>query len=162
MEAVIATILLLLMTVAAAGALYFWAARSQQDVSTSADVGMRKQSEQTSFKLGIDGIWNTTTQLCISVRNRGLSQFSELDVNDTGIFINDNFIDWDRSTSRALAEGDYITMCLCNGTATVGCPITSTIFRYMSEGSEYPTVAVMISPIRGNGEIRNYQFKQLR
>ena len=161
MEAVIAIILLLLMTVAAAGALYFWMSSSQQTVSSTAATGMEKQTEQSSYRLIIESMWSSSTKICLSVRNKGQNSFSQSDMNNTGLFVNNTLVDWDKSTSVALEVDDYLTMCICNGTITTGCPASSLIFQYAraSESSEYPTVPITVSPVRGSGDTQNYKYK---
>lgn len=158
---VIAIILLLLMAVAAAGALYLWYSRSQEDVASSAQTGMEKQVEQSSYRMSIESVWKVDDQLCLSVRNVGIDDYSASDVNNTAIYVNGTLVDWDQSSASALAQESSQTLCVCDGTASGSCTTSSASFAYtQSSDGTWPTVPVRVSPAKGTGQSRNYQYEE--
>ncbi len=158
---VISIILLLLISVAAAGALYLWYSRSQEDVASTAQTGMEKQTEQSSYRMNIESIWKVDNQLCLSVRNTGVEDYTASEVEGTGIYINGTLVDWDSSAAAALAEGDSQTICACNGTVSGDCTASSLTFQYTQNADgTYPTVPVRVSPSVGSGSSQNYQYEE--
>ena len=75
--AVVATVLLLMMTVAAAGLAYIWITDMQKNIQTGTETQYANQQIQTEAKLSIDSAWNTSGNLSFVLRNTGSYTFND-------------------------------------------------------------------------------------
>jgi len=76
--AVIATVLLLMMTVAAAGVSYSWIMGMQKDVQKSTEAKYANDASKTDSKLSIDSMWNQAGNIQFTIRNTGTYAFKDL------------------------------------------------------------------------------------
>jgi flagellin-like protein len=87
-DAVVAVILLLLMTIAAAGAAYLWITRLSTMVQTTAQESFLEQQRKQGTRYSLDSIWNVTTDLVFTVRNTGSYDIPGADFDKSTMFIN--------------------------------------------------------------------------
>lgn len=76
--AVIAIVLLLMMTVGAAGFAYIWVTDLQNRLQGSTTTSVEQMTAANNAKLGIDSMWNDTGSISINLRNSGSYAFPEL------------------------------------------------------------------------------------
>ena len=76
--AVIATVLLLMMTVAAAGVSYNWINDMQKNIQKSTENKYANDAAKTDAKLFIDSMWKTGSYIEFTLHNTGTYTFSDL------------------------------------------------------------------------------------
>lgn len=158
---VIAIILLLLMTVAAAGAAYIWISRVQEQISSQTSTGLEANLQQMYMRLGIDSVWNQTTRLCLTIRNQGMESLSEDALNNTAIYIAGSAVDWTyiSYSSGGLSSGAFTSVCICDGTVEGDCTASSLAYEYScTHCAPYPLVEVKIEPTTGTGDTYQYRY----
>ncbi|MFH1432059.1 MAG: archaellin/type IV pilin N-terminal domain-containing protein [archaeon] len=84
---VIAIVLLLMMTVAAAGMAYVWIMSVQEGVEAQANEGLAKQQTDASAAIKIESVWNSTTSAYFVLRNTGTYSYSDEDVNQFAYYV---------------------------------------------------------------------------
>ncbi len=160
---VIAIILLLLMTVAAAGAAYIWISRVQEQISSQTSTGLEAQLREMYARLAIDSIWNQSSQVCLTIRNRGTESVSEDDLNSTAVYVGGSAVDWryESFSSGGLDAGDFTSVCVCNGTVSGQCTSNSLTYQYTCTNcAPYPLVEVKIEPTAGTGDTYQYRYSE--
>ena len=75
--AVVATVLLLMMTVAAAGLAYVWITEMQKNIQIGTETQYNNQQIQAEAKLSIDSAWNTSGNISLVLRNTGSYTFND-------------------------------------------------------------------------------------
>lgn len=160
---VIAIILLLLMTVAAAGAAYIWISRIQEQISSQTSSGIEQQIRTMYARLAVDSVWNSTSQLCLTIRNRGTESVSEEDLNNTAIYIAGSAVDWKYQSYSpgGLDSGAFVSVCVCDGTVSGSCTASSLSYTYTcTTCSPYPLVEVKVEPTTGTGDTYQYRYSE--
>ena len=86
---VIAIVLLLMMTVAAAGMAYVWIMSLQEDIEEQANEGIRKQQTDASAVIAIESVWedSVTGNIFFMLRNSGTHTFTTAQVSQFGYYI---------------------------------------------------------------------------
>ncbi len=74
----IAIVLLLMMTVGAAGFTYIWVTDLQNRLQGSTTTSVEQMTAANNAKLGIDSVWNDTGMISLNLRNSGSYVFPEL------------------------------------------------------------------------------------
>lgn len=115
---VIAIVLLLMMTVAAAGMAYVWIMSVQEDVTAVADEQLDDMKTSTSIRLDFEAVNNNTDttdvrsgNMTITIRNSGKYGFSEEDLGQ--------FVVYTDRTEDLNATGD-IAKCVDTATGSIG------------------------------------------
>ncbi|RLG13453.1 MAG: hypothetical protein DRN71_04805 [Candidatus Nanohalarchaeota archaeon] len=85
---VIAIVLLLMMTVAAAGMAYVWIMSLQESVQNQGNEGVEKQQRETSAAITIVSAWNDSTHLAFIVKNSGTYTFSSDELDQFTYYFN--------------------------------------------------------------------------
>ncbi len=172
---VVAVILLLLMTIAAAGAAYLWVTKLQQLITERATSQWLDVGKKTQTKFGIDSAWRKNTTLCFTVVNQGAYSISDKDFNKTYIYLNDvprAWIDASTQAGRSFAASETRVLCVCNDTdvGNLGCAATLTgdsgpwhgipeseyVYQLDANGL-WPLVTIKVTPAAGQGESYTYQ-----
>lgn len=160
---VVAIILLLLMTIAAAGAAYLWITKLQGILAESAQGSWVDTQRKTNSKISIESIYNDTNgHLYLVLRNVGTYDFTTSDQSKITLYIDEqlktqrsstgasdlpttspavNCLLWSGSTASTFSEG---------ATMSVNC--TS---AYGSDPTK--TVIVKIEPPFGSGDVKTYR-----
>ncbi|VVB60119.1 Uncharacterised protein [uncultured archaeon] len=76
--AIVATVLLLMMTVAAAGLAYKWIMNTQNSIQINAQDDLNKNQARTGAKLNIDSMWNDAGKISFILRNTGSYAFADV------------------------------------------------------------------------------------
>ncbi len=86
---VIAIVLLLMMTVAAAGMAYMWIMSLQEDMEETANEGIAKQRRDASSAITIESVWKDPAGLDIQfvIRNSGTYTFTATELGQFGYYI---------------------------------------------------------------------------
>ncbi len=84
--AVVAIVLLLMMTVGAAGLAYVWVSGLQSSIQESASQGVEDVTAQQEAKIGIDSMWNASGIVTFNLRNSGRYAFP--DASKFKIYVN--------------------------------------------------------------------------
>ncbi len=86
---VIAIVLLLMMTVAAAGMAYMWIMSLQEDMEETANEGIAKQRRDASAAITIESVWMDSAGLDIQfvIRNSGTYTFTATELGQFGYYI---------------------------------------------------------------------------
>jgi flagellin-like protein len=66
---VIAIILLLLMTVSAAGVAFVWINTIQGQIIEGAEAGLETDLQRMHGEFAIEAAWNVSTKICMTIRN---------------------------------------------------------------------------------------------
>jgi len=72
---VIAIVLLLMMTVAAAGVAYLWIMNLQEGMEETANEGIEKQQRDSSAAITIESVWKNGLATSFLIRNSGTHTF---------------------------------------------------------------------------------------
>lgn len=113
---IIAIILLLLITIAAAGAAYIWIAMIQRQIATQAESGLETNLKQMHGRVSMESVWNDSLVICASLRNSGTISYTENDLKQLTFYINSRPARYNTTTIVGygeLAAGDVVTICLC-------------------------------------------------
>lgn len=105
---VIATVLLLMMTVAAAGLAYTWVMGIQTQAQAGITTQMQQQQQAAQSSIAIDSVWNesigTTGTLAFSLKNTGAYTFLVSEVNNFKLYIDGKPADASVSTLDGKAQ----------------------------------------------------------
>jgi flagellin-like protein len=155
---IIATILLLLMAVAAAGAAYLWITLMQSTIAGESQSGLEQNIAQMQRQLTIPSVWNESGyqgKICFLIKNAGSEAYTAPQLKDSTVYIEGRAYDWN-TTNVGITEfgtGDTIAVCVCQDTtagATECLGPTNTGYNYT--GSK---IDVKIEPPVGNGGTYN-------
>lgn len=156
---IIAIILLLLMTVAAAGAAYLWITMIQKQISTQTESGLESQMKQMHGRLTLESVWNNTpSRICTAIRNVGTIDYTESEMEELTWYVDDRSYMYNISNvvgMNKFESGDVMTICLCtadeSGANCTG-PVTE---GYNYTGAE---IDIRVEPPVGIGDrYNNYQ-----
>ncbi len=151
---IIAIILLLLMTVAAAGAAYIWINMIQQQIAEQTQTGLEHDLKKMHGRISIESVWNSTpTKICTSLRNTGTISYSESDLMQLTFYIDNRAYKYNTTTVTgigSLRSGDIVNVCLC-GSSEVS---SSNCVGPVSEGYDYDgsTIDVRVEVPVGTGD----------
>ena len=171
---VVAVILLLLMTIAAAGAAYLWVTRLQQLITERATSQWMDVGKKAQTKFGIDSAWRDNTTVCFTLVNQGSYSVADEDFNKTFIYINDVPRAWWDGSSEAgksFKGSETRIVCVCNTTDPgIGCTaertgvgnvyhgIPNSYYQYdLDTNGLWPIATIKVTPPTGQGESYTYQ-----
>lgn len=147
---IIAIILLLLMTVAAAGAAYLWITKIQGMMTESITGGFLSGQKAENTKICIDTPWKDSTDLKFTIRNCGKYDISASDFAKTGYYI-DNVNTACTATTGAFTMGELRTV-TCAAVYS-GVPTTPT------PGYVYPVKAIKVTTVYNMADTVTYQHR---
>lgn len=107
---VIAIVLLLMMTVAAAGLAYMWVIGVQQEAQTGIETQVQQIQQQAAAQLTIDTVYNETGNIDFVLRNSGTYAFSTTDVSNFAYYIDGKTITPNVACPGTLATGKTCTV----------------------------------------------------
>jgi len=79
---VIAIVLLLMMTVAAAGMAYVWIMSLQENIASDTEKDLETLQETKNARLSIESVWNDTNGFGIMIKNAGTYTFTATDATN--------------------------------------------------------------------------------
>ncbi len=85
--AVVAIVLLLMMTVAAAGLAYMWVGGLTKESMTTGSEGASKINEQAQTSLKVDAAWMSGTNIALVIRNLGTTAIDNLGAAGTSYYV---------------------------------------------------------------------------
>ncbi len=113
---VIAVILLLLMTISAAGAAFIWINSIQRQITTESETGLEASLQRLHGQFGIESVWNVSTKVCMTIRNSGTVGYSESQMNQLSFYVNEGSYRYNVTTVIGMGvfrPGDLVNICLC-------------------------------------------------
>jgi flagellin-like protein len=153
---VIAIILLLLMTVAAAGSAYIWVNLIQEQITTESQAGLETNLQKVHGQFSIESVWNSSTKLCMTIRNSGTVAYSESQMNLLSVYVNEKPYRYNVTTVRGMGSfrpEDLVNLCLCvsNEATSTNC------VGVIAEGYDYTgdLIDIHLEPPIGTGDIYN-------
>jgi flagellin-like protein len=143
---IVAVILLLLITIAAGGSTYLWLSRTQSKLFTQTTTGIEESSKDVYGKLDIVSIWNSTTQLCLLVRNGSDQEitYKAADLEKMAILVDKIPCDFNTTGLNNIRQSEVVSFCIYNTTSQC---------RY--DGTE-SSILINVEPPFGNGD--SYEF----
>ena len=130
---VIAIVLLLMMTVAAAGMAYVWIMSLQEDIAEDTNRDLDNLNKQKNARLSVSAVWNNAGTIDLIIKNAGTYVYTAADCTNVGV----------------LVGGDMQAAGSCVGLTSQGttCTVSSgTIFPIMAGEAGAVTIKV-IAPI---------------
>lgn len=157
---IIATILLLLMAVAAAGAAYLWITLMQSTIAGESQSGLEQNIAQMQRQLTIPSVWNETgNHVCFIIKNSGTEAYTQAQMKDITVYVQNRAYDWN---SSRIGTSDFITgktvvTCVCNTTEASGASASADCTGPTDDGYNYAgaKIDIKIEPPVGNGGIYN-------
>jgi len=145
---IVAVILLLLITIAAGGSTYLWLSRTQSKLFTQTTTGLEESSKDVYGKLDIVSIWNTTTRLCILIRNGSDQEitYKEADLQKMAVLVDKVPCTFNESAVTTLRQSEVVSFCVDNSTA-----------QCRFDGSE-TSLQVAVEPPFGNGDSYTFEY----
>ncbi len=132
---VIAIVLLLMMTVAAAGMAYVWIMSIQEDIGADTERDLANLNQQKNARLSISAVWNNTGNVSLIVKNAGTYVYTAADVTNIQILVGSEVISG------------------CAGLTTQGttCTVTSTT-AFPTNAGDLGAVAIKVVAPIGMGD----------
>lgn len=155
---IIATILLLLMAVAAAGAAYLWITLMQSTIAGESQSGLETNIAQMQRQLVIPSVWNESKNVCFLIKNAGSEAYTAAQLKDSTVYIEGRAYDWNTSNigTDEFDSGNTVAACVCYesaGVATECVGPTNTGYNYSGA-----RIDVKIEPPMGaGGTFNNFQ-----
>jgi flagellin-like protein len=155
---IIATILLLLMAVAAAGAAYLWITLMQSTIAGESQSGLEQNIAQMKRQLTIPSAWNESKSVCFLIKNSGSDAYTPAQLKDSTVYIQGRAYDWNISTIGTVdfAPGNTFAACVCqDGSAADENCTGPTNTGYNYTGSK---IDIKIEPpVGAGGTYNNFQ-----
>lgn len=145
---IIAVILLLLMTVAAAGAAYLWITKIQSMMTESVTGSFLQSTKAQETKFCIESVWNSTTQIIFTMRNCGSYDVTQSDFGQTGYYVD---------SVKTLCTPDVTNSFNVYDIRTVTCPAGS--YGTCSPAAGCPTRLVKVTTVFGKADTVTYQYR---
>ncbi len=147
---IIGVILLLLITIAAAGSTFLWLSRTQTSLLSKTSTGISESQKQIYGKIKIVSAWNSTDQICLLLRNLSEQDitYQEDDLKKLAILIDNVPKDYNTSTLHDIDQGEVVTVCICN-TSSCG----SEYYNY-----EGDSIVIKVEPPFGSGDTYEYSY----
>jgi len=151
---IVGVILLLLITIAAAGSTYLWLSRTQTSLLSQTSTGITESQKNVYGKLKIVSVWNESTKLCMLLRNLSEQDitYKSSDLKKMAIMVDNVPYDFNTTTLHDIDQGEVVTVCLCSSTGT-GCAGTYGIYTYQGD-----TITVKVEPPFGTGDTYEYVY----
>jgi len=110
---VIAIVLLLMMTVAAAGMAYVWIMGLQEDIQEQSNEGVEKQQRDTAAAISIVSAWNdtTSTMIAFTIKNTGTYTFSADEIAQFTYYFNGVYNDGTAFGTPCVGLGEPGSVC---------------------------------------------------
>ncbi len=89
---VIAIVLLLMMTVAAAGMAYVWIMSIQEDIAADTERDLANFNKQKNARLSISAVWNDSGDISMIIKNAGTYVYTADDVGNIQILVGSEVI----------------------------------------------------------------------
>ena len=89
---VIAIVLLLMMTVAAAGMAYVWIMSIQEDIGADTERDLANLNQQKNARLSISAVWNNTGNVNLIIKNSGTYVYTAADVGNIKVLVGSQVI----------------------------------------------------------------------
>jgi flagellin-like protein len=155
---IIAIILLMLITVSAAGAAFLWIQIVQSQVSEETQTGLTSSLMQMHGRVAIEAVWNETGgHICMIVRNSGTHQYEQSDLSELTVYIEGAPYQINTTTiTSELQPQASLVLCLCNSTEAGG----SDCDGPTNDGYDYTgdIIDITLQPPAGTGDsYNNYQ-----
>ena len=144
---VIAIVLLLMMTVAAAGMAYVWIMDLQEDIGEETKKDLANLNKQKNARLSVETVWNTSGGtsdglISVMVKNAGSYAFSDDDAKAIRVIIGRDEVDHADGVAAGLGCYDEIT------TQGTTCTFISSAETFPIERGEVGQVIIkVVSPI---------------
>ncbi len=110
---VVAIILLLLMTIAAAGAAYIWVTRLQGTLEETSGGGISDTQRRTNTRLSIENIYNESTYITAVLRNIGTYDLVADDLKKVTIYMDEVLYPLDQAFQFNDTDGDPLASLSC-------------------------------------------------
>jgi flagellin-like protein len=151
---IIAIILLMLITVSAAGAAFIWIQLVQGQIAEETQTGLTSNLMQIHGRLSIESAWNQTSRICMIIRNTGTFDYEQADLLEMAVYINDLPYDINTTTITGDLEAqDNLLICLCTSAEASDANCVGAIDQgYDYDGS---TVDITLQPPTGTGDTYN-------
>ncbi len=136
--AVVATVMLLMMTVAAAGMAYIWITDMQKEIQEGTSAQIQQQQIQSHAIVSIDSMWNASGNISFVLRNVGSHSFSDpaaFSVYYDGIPVEKKDVGF--SPSTALSPGSTTLVYINRSFATPSSPKTIRIITDVGTDVSY-------------------------
>ncbi|MFH1127155.1 MAG: archaellin/type IV pilin N-terminal domain-containing protein [archaeon] len=141
---VIAIVLLLMMTVAAAGMAYVWIMSVQEGIASDTDQDISNLQDEKNTRLEIVNVYNDSGEIGMTIRNAGTHVFSAAEAAAIGLYIDGVSVDISTVCTALKGQG---TTCEISGSTT---------------SEDYPTVVgsdgareIKVVPPLGTGDVHN-------
>jgi len=117
---IIAVILLVLITISAAGVAFVWIQVVQGQVASESEAGLSSSMMQLHGQMTIESVWNETGgHLCMIVRNSGTYPYDRATLLQMVFYIDGQPYMMNATTlPLTISPGDRLPVCLCNSTET--------------------------------------------
>lgn len=112
---IIAVILLVLMTISAAGAAFLWIQSIQDQLARENQEGLDTSLMEMHGKIAIESVFNRTGgQLCMVLRNSGSVRYPESFLQGVSVYVDDDpYLINTTTIPSGLDAGDRMLLCLC-------------------------------------------------
>lgn len=162
---VVAVILLLLMTIAAAGAAYLWITRLSTMITTGATEGFVESQRKQNTRYTLDTVWNESNTIFLVIRNSGSYELPATDFDKSSVYIDNRLYTFGSNTLTPARDCSYSATDL---NALGGNFATDTVIRVWCNnsygaptGGIFPKTAIRVQPPYGSPDIQTYQYSPI-
>jgi flagellin-like protein len=111
---IIAVIILVLITISAAGAAFLWIQTVQNQLASENQAGLDTSLMEMHGEVALESVFNRTSQLCMIVRNSGSILYTRSLLKEMTVYVGEDPYTINTTTIPSnLGAGDRMLLCLC-------------------------------------------------
>lgn len=155
---VLAVVILLLITVSAAGAAFIWINTVQAQIATESQSGLETNLQRIHGQVSIEAVWNESTQVCFTIRNSGTISYTEAQMNLLSVYVRDSPYRYNATVLYGMGSfrpSDFMNLCVCTPAQASSTDCVGPV----PDGFAYAggTVDIRVEPSVGTGDL--YTFR---